>query len=127
MQIEHRLSEDPDFCKWKSPAEEKPVVDGPEIEEHLLSFGIMDKNFRDYCDLCSILKEGSSLRNMLSGAGKYADHALESKNILSFISNGENYKKVAGFEQISQSIILMKRKWKALLKVASKRSIRRSD
>jgi predicted nucleotidyltransferase component of viral defense system len=161
VQIEHRLSEDLDFCKWKVHEQDKPTVDLAEIETDLAQFGIISKNiygfnqvdyvlesgvkisfyanqlykspvtktiniigyvfapfietlgvmklelmirrasFRDYYDIYSILKEGASIEQMVYGACKYSNNTLKSKDILAFISNGENYKKESGFERLN--------------------------
>jgi hypothetical protein len=160
VQIGHRLSEDLDFCRWKSSGENTPTVNWPEIEKHLNEFGIADKNilgfnqidfflnnglklsfyanqqrlspvtekvsilgnvhaptietigvmklelmlrrssFRDYYDIYSILKAGASLKRMVHGAGKYSGHTLKSKDILAFISNGDNYKSEMNFSRL---------------------------
>jgi predicted nucleotidyltransferase component of viral defense system len=159
-QIEHRLSEDLDFCKWKVHAHDKPTVNSTEIEVDLMQFGIKSKNiyefnhvdyvlengvkisfyanqlykspvtktvniignvfapsietlgvmklelmirrasFRDYYDIYSILNEGTSIEQMVYGACKYSNNTLKSKDILAFISNGENYTKEIGFERL---------------------------
>ena len=49
-------------------------------------------NFRDYYDIYSILKTGISIKKIVSLATKYCNHRLKSKNIIAFISNGQNYK-----------------------------------
>ncbi|MFO7658583.1 MAG: nucleotidyl transferase AbiEii/AbiGii toxin family protein [Bacteroidales bacterium] len=48
-------------------------------------------NFRDYYDIYSILKEGILLKEMINNARKYSNYRLSEKNILQFISNGNNY------------------------------------
>jgi predicted nucleotidyltransferase component of viral defense system len=157
VQIGHRLSEDLDFCKWKTPQDKKPTVEWKEIERQLIplglnktnlydfnqvdffmengvkisfyghqlysspviekahilgninaadvtSIGIMKlelilrrSNFRDYYDIFSILKKGISLKDLIYGAGRYSDHKISTKSILSFISNGNNYTKEKDF------------------------------
>ena len=57
-------------------------------------------NFRDYYDIYSILKEGISLKRIISDACEYSRHKLSTKNILSFISNGDNYKKEKDFNRL---------------------------
>jgi hypothetical protein len=160
VQIEHRLSEDLDFCTWKVYAHDEPTVNSTEIEADLVQFGIKSKNiygfnqvdyvlengvkisfyanqlykspvtktvniignvfapfietlgvmklelmirrasFRDYYDIYSILKEGASIGQMVYGACKYSNNTLKSKDILAFISNGENYSREIGFEKL---------------------------
>jgi predicted nucleotidyltransferase component of viral defense system len=55
-------------------------------------------NFRDYYDIYSLLKEGTSLKSLVDGASKYSNHSLKTRNILSFLANGDNYKKGKDFE-----------------------------
>jgi hypothetical protein len=55
-------------------------------------------NFRDYYDIYSILKEGIPLRSMITGATAYSNHILKTKDILNFISNGNNFRKDVQFE-----------------------------
>jgi hypothetical protein len=160
VQIEHRLSKDLDFCKWKVHVHDKPTVNLTEIESHIVQLGIKSKNiygfnqvdyllensvkisfyanqlhkspvtrkvniignvfapiietigvmklelmvrrasFRDYFDIYSILKEGISIEQMVYEACKYSNNTLKSKDILSFISNGENYSMETGFERL---------------------------
>ncbi len=50
LQINHRLSEDLDFCKWKKHKRDKPEVDWPEIEKQLKTIGkvktdVIDLNY----------------------------------------------------------------------------------
>jgi predicted nucleotidyltransferase component of viral defense system len=54
--------------------------------------------WRDYYDIYSLLKEGKSLKAMISGAGIYSNHRLKSRDALSFLSNGSNYKKEKAFQ-----------------------------
>lgn len=54
--------------------------------------------FRDYYDIYSLLKEGQSLKSMVDGASKYSNHTLKTRNVLSFLANGSNYKKGKDFE-----------------------------
>jgi len=53
--------------------------------------------FRDYYDIYSILQEGISLRELVSAASKYSNHLLKTRDALSFLSNGNNYKKDKNF------------------------------
>jgi hypothetical protein len=54
-------------------------------------------NFRDYYDLYSILKEGKSLKSMVTRATVYSNHILKTKDILNFVSNGNNFRKESHF------------------------------
>lgn len=53
--------------------------------------------FRDYYDIYSILKEGISLKSMINRATQYSKHILKTKDILNFISDGNNFKKEKQF------------------------------
>jgi hypothetical protein len=158
MQLDKRLSEDLDFCKWSTNLKtDKPTVDWPTIEKELNTVGNVDsrdilgfdqvnfivngikisfltkqENFspvkntvkilnnikaadldslgvmkvevmlrrsewRDYYDIYSLLKEGKSLKEMISGASIYSNHRLKSRDALNFISNSNNYKKDKDF------------------------------
>jgi predicted nucleotidyltransferase component of viral defense system len=50
-------------------------------------------NFKDYYDIYTILKEGISLKAMIIKATWYSNHILKTKDILNFISDGNNFKK----------------------------------
>lgn len=54
--------------------------------------------FRDYYDIYSILKEGKSLKDIVSQAGKYSNNKLKTRDMLNFLSNGQNYKKEKSFK-----------------------------
>jgi hypothetical protein len=158
MQLDKRLSEDLDFCKWPTNLKtDKPTVDWPTIEKELNTVGNIDsrdilgfdqvifivngikisfltkqENFspvkntvkilnnikaadldslgvmkvevmlrrsewRDYYDIYSLLKEGKSLKEMISGASIYSNNRLKSRDALNFISNSNNYKKDKDF------------------------------
>jgi hypothetical protein len=53
--------------------------------------------WRDYYDIYSLLKEGKSLKAMISGASTYSNHRLKSRDALIFLSNSNNYKKEKDF------------------------------
>jgi predicted nucleotidyltransferase component of viral defense system len=53
--------------------------------------------WRDYYDIYSLLKEGKSLKAMISGANTYSNHRLKSRDALNFLSNSNNYKKAKDF------------------------------
>jgi len=53
--------------------------------------------WRDYYDIYSLLKEGRSLKAMISGASIYSNHRLKSRDALNFLSNSNNYKKDKDF------------------------------
>lgn len=48
LQLNHRLSEDIDFCLWKTPEKEKISVDWPKIENELSQLGAVTKNLLDH-------------------------------------------------------------------------------
>jgi len=53
--------------------------------------------FRDYYDIYSILKEGVPLKDIVSGAVKYSNHRLKTRDALAFLSNGSNFRPDKGF------------------------------
>ena len=90
---------------YKSPVKEPIVflnnISIPNIE----TIGVMKlevmlrrSNFRDYYDIYSILKEGVSLKSMINKATKYSNHILKIKDILNFISDGNNFRKDKQFD-----------------------------
>ena len=71
----------------------------------LVSLGVMKvelilsrREFRDYYDIYSLLKEGQSLKSMVDGASKYSNRTLKTRNVLSFLANGSNYKRGKDFD-----------------------------
>ena len=58
-------------------------------------------NFRDYYDIYSLLKEGLSLKTIVEGAATYSNHTLKTRDALSFLSNGSNYKKGKDFDLLN--------------------------
>lgn len=58
-------------------------------------------NFRDYYDIYSLLMEGHPLKRMVEGAVKYSNHTLKTRDALSFLSNGSNYKKGKDFDLLN--------------------------
>jgi hypothetical protein len=54
--------------------------------------------FRDYYDLYSVLMEGISLKKMVKRATQYSNFILKTKDILNFISDGNNFRKEKEFE-----------------------------
>ncbi len=59
------------------------------------------REFRDYYDIYSLLKEGLSLKSMVDGASKYSNHTLKTRNALSFLANGSNYKRGKDFDLLN--------------------------
>ena len=162
LQINKRLSEDLDFCKWSTNLKkDKPTVDWPQIKKELETIGTIEKmdilgfdqvnftvnnvkisflakqensspvntsvpilnnikaadldslgamkvelvlrrsNFRDYYDIYSLLMDGKSLKIMVEAAAKYSNHTLKTRDALSFLSNGSNYKKGKDFDLLN--------------------------
>jgi len=58
-------------------------------------------NFRDYYDIYSLLMDGHSIKTMVEGAAKYSNHTLKTRDALSFLSNGSNYKKGKDFDLLN--------------------------
>jgi predicted nucleotidyltransferase component of viral defense system len=58
-------------------------------------------NFRDYYDIYSLLREGLSLKKIVEGAAIYSNHTLKTRDALSFLSNGSNYKKGKDFDLLN--------------------------
>lgn len=92
---------------YKSPVISHRSITGNIKVPDLLSLGAMKlelmlrrATFRDYYDIYALLKEGVSLKEMVRLAGKYTRHQLKSKNILSFILNGENYQYESSFTNL---------------------------
>jgi hypothetical protein len=54
-------------------------------------------NFRDYYDIYSILREGVPLKQIVNLASKYSNHLLKTRDALSFLSNGSNFRKEKDF------------------------------
>ncbi|GHT11563.1 hypothetical protein AGMMS4956_04780 [Bacteroidia bacterium] len=150
LQLQHRLSEDLDFCRWKTHIDKKNAVDWPAITQELSALGevsrevldadqcdfivqgvkvsFYDNNrlkepdvlhkqpflnnlriadvasigvmkmevmsrrtaYRDYYDMYAILNNGVSLDSVISGAERYSQHALRTKNILSILTDMDN-------------------------------------
>jgi len=93
---------------YKSPVREPIVflnnIRIPDIE----TIGVMKlevmlrrSNFRDYYDIYSIIKEGVSLKSMINRATQYSNHILKTKDILNFISDGDNFKKDKQFDLLN--------------------------
>jgi hypothetical protein len=75
------------------------------IAADLASLGVMKveltlsrREFRDYYDIYSLLKEGQSLKAMVNGASIYSNRTLKTRNALSFLANGSNYKREKEFD-----------------------------
>lgn len=71
----------------------------------LASLGVMKveltlsrREFRDYYDIYSLLKEGHSLKAMVNGASIYSNRNLKTRNALGFLANGSNYKRGKDFD-----------------------------
>jgi predicted nucleotidyltransferase component of viral defense system len=161
MQLQHRLSEDIDFCKWQDdPVIRNKEIDWPVIEKYLKKLGsvkteILDlyqvnfvvrdvrlsfysnpittfreiikgpgfgkiqlptvesigamklevisrRNiYRDYYDIYSILRENLSLKELVLKAGRYSCHRMNTKMMLSIISDVSRFRKEENFSLLS--------------------------
>lgn len=157
LQINNRLSEDLDFCKWQNnPEIQNKEVNWPELEKFLKSKGqvrtdiidlyqvnffldevkitfysnsittfseiepgfkldkitlasiksigamkleVMSRRnlFRDYYDIYSILKEGISLKELVSKSSRFSQHRMKTKGVLGIISDGSLFRKEEKF------------------------------
>jgi len=98
---------------YKSPVSEPIVfmnnIKIPDIE----TIGVMKlevmlrrSNFRDYYDIYSILKQGISLKSMVDKATQYSNHILKTKDILNFISDGNNFRKDKQFDLLKPKYLV---------------------
>lgn len=74
-------------------------------------------NFRDYYDIYSVLKEGILLRSMITGATAYSNHILKTKDILNFISNGNNFRKDKQFDLLKPKYPVSEKEIEDFIKV----------
>jgi len=81
-----------------------PIINNIKAAD-LASLGVMKvtlilsrSEWRDYYDIYSLLKEGQSLKAMVDGASEYSNHTLKTRDALSFLSSGSNYKKGKDFD-----------------------------
>jgi len=182
LQINHRLSEDLDFCIWsKNLKKDKPDVNWPSIESELYSVGritsrdvlgfdqvnfvingvritfvtkqrnlspvtekvhilnnifaadidaigamkielvLRRSEFRDYYDIYSILNKGRSLKELVSKASKYSNHLLKTRDALSFLANGSNFKKDGNFSLLKPAYDIDSRTIESFIKSAIKK------
>ncbi|WP_075559461.1 nucleotidyl transferase AbiEii/AbiGii toxin family protein [Parabacteroides timonensis] len=63
-------------------------------------------NFRDYYDIYSILKSGTSIDELVSSALSYSGHKLKSKNLLAMLTNGSRFTRDIHFEQMQPKYII---------------------
>ena len=166
LQINHRLSEDLDFCKWQDDQELiNKEIRWPEIEQKLEQLGklktdildlyqvnfylndvkisfysnalasfrevqtsisykhirlanikslgamkleVMSRRylFRDYYDVYSILREGISIKDLVSLSGKYSRHRMKSKMILGILSNGTLFEQEENFKLLEPKYLV---------------------
>ena len=57
-------------------------------------------NFRDYYDIYSILKSGTSIHDLITLALTYSGHKLKSKNLLAILTNSKRFNRDSHFEQL---------------------------
>jgi RNA recognition motif-containing protein len=58
---------------------------------------LRSSEFKDYYDIYSILREGISLKEMVLAASKYSNYRLKTRDALSFLSEGSNFRKDKNF------------------------------
>jgi len=78
-------------------------------------------NFRDYYDIYSLLMDGHSIKTMVEGATKYSNHTLKTRDALSFLSNGSNYKKGKDFDLLNPVYEITNKEIEDLIKSAIKK------
>lgn len=91
----------------------------------LISIGAMKvevmlrrSEWRDYYDIYSILREGISLKAMVTGAGSYSNHRLKTRDALNFLSNSNNYKKEKNFQLLKPVYDVDGRKIEELIQIS---------
>ena len=57
--------------------------------------------FRDYYDIYTILKEGIDIHEMIEMALEHSGHLLKRKNLMSFLADGERFRKDKVFMQLN--------------------------
>jgi len=94
----------------------------------LASLGVMKieltlsrREFRDYYDIYSLLKKGQSLKAMVNGASIYSNHTLKTRDALSFLSNGSNYKKGKDFDLLNPVYAVTNKEIEDLIKSTIKK------
>jgi hypothetical protein len=108
---------------YKSPVREPIVfmnnIKIPDIE----TIGVMKlevmlrrSNFRDYYDIYSILKQGISLKSMVNRATQYSNHILKTKDILNFISDGNNFRKDKQFDLMKPKYLVSEKEIEDFIK-----------
>ncbi len=78
-------------------------------------------NFRDYYDIYSLLMDGHSLKIMVEEAAKYSNHTLKTRDALSFLSNGSNYKKGKNFDLLNPVYAVTNKEIEDLIKSTIKK------
>jgi len=76
--------------------------------------------FRDYYDIYSILKEGRSIKELVSMASKYSNHLLKTRDALGFLVNGSNFKKDKSFSLLEPAYDIESRAIESFIKSAIK-------
>jgi predicted nucleotidyltransferase component of viral defense system len=77
--------------------------------------------FRDYYDIYCLLKEGKSIKEMVTLEGNYSNHKLKYRDMLNFLSNGKNYKKEMGFHLLNPTYDVDNQAIEELIKTTIKR------
>lgn len=111
-----------------SPVEKAVPILNNILAADLISLGAMKievmlrrSEWRDYYDIYSLLKEGLSLKDMVTLAGIYSNHRLKSKDALNFLSNSNNYKKEKSFNLLKPFYDVTGREIEELIKATIKK------
>ena len=73
-------------------------ADIPAIGAMKVELILRRNEFKDYYDIYSILREGISLKEIVLAASRYSNFRLKTRDALSFLSNGNNFRKDKGFD-----------------------------
>lgn len=113
---------------YKSPVTHPIVFLNNIIIPDIETIGVMKleimlrrSNFRDYYDIFSILKEGIALNSMIRRANQYSNHILKTKDILNFISNGNNFPKDRQFDLLNPKYAVSEKDIEDFIKIAIKK------
>jgi hypothetical protein len=73
-------------------------------------------NFSDYYDIYSVLKQGISLKSMVNKATQYSNHIFKTKDILNFISDGNNFRKDKQFDLLKPKYLVSEKEIEGFIK-----------
>lgn len=77
------------------------AADIPAIGSMKVELILRRSEFRDYYDIYCILKEGAPLREIADKASEYSNRLLKVRDALSFLSDGNNYRKNKSFNLLN--------------------------